>query len=295
MIRSMTGYGRGENILYNRKFIVEIKSVNHRYSDIKIKMPNILNCFEDKIKKIVSKEIFRGKVDIFISFQSFSKDDLKINFNEVLADAYVFEIEKIKLRYGIFDFDLLSSILAFPEIISVENLLTNDDSLSKMWECLENSLNIALYDFLNMRTVEGNALKIDLESKLLFIKEETDTITEITPTICKGIREKLLSRLTEILESVTIDENRLLTEVTLLADKACIDEELTRLYSHINQMGCILNEKGAVGRKLDFLVQEMNREVNTISSKSNDINITKIVIDLKSEIEKIREQVQNIE
>ncbi len=294
MIRSMTGYGRGEAFLYERKFVVEVKSVNHRYHDLSIKMPKILNAFEDKIRKIISQSISRGKIDVYINFQSFSKKDLKIVFNETLADAYVEQLNLISKKYNCENYSILEHILNFDGVLNAENSVT-DESLSEVWETLELALQNAVKQSIVMRETEGLALKNDILTKSNLIYELTEQIKQKYPDVIDEYRQKLETKVKEALESTIFDENRILTEVTLFADRVCVDEELTRLFSHISQLNEILENGGIIGRKLDFLIQEFNREVNTIGSKSNDVFITKRVVDLKSEIEKIREQVQNIE
>lgn len=295
MIKSMTGYGRGECIKYSRRFIVEIKSVNHRYNDLTIKLPRIMNIYEDKIRKILSESISRGKTDVYINMDSFSSDDIKINVNEPLADAYVTQLKKIKQRFSLSDDVSLNLLTRFPDIISVEKNVESETAATEMFETLTEALESAIKMFLNMRETEGNALKKDLLNKNNNLKALIEKIKLRSPLVAAEYAEKLTAKVREALNLVSFDETRLLTEITVFTDKSCIDEELTRLSSHIVQMETILNEADSVGRKLDFLVQEINREINTIGSKSNDIEITKIVVDLKSEAEKIREQVQNIE
>lgn len=293
-MKSMTGYGRGECTLYNRKFIAEIKSVNHRYNDISIKMPRTLAPFEDTVKKIASKYIFRGKTDIYISFETYSDKDVKISLNETIADNYVEVLKNIKDRYNLKENISISLISRFPDVVNIENCINNDDEESKILECLINAVTSALNAFINMRQTEGEALNSNILSKLDIIYNYIIEIEKRAPLVSKEYRQKLLERISEF-GDLNIDESRIVAEVTLFADKACIDEEITRMYSHIEQMKNILKESVPIGRKLDFLVQEMNREVNTIGSKSNDLEITNNIVELKSEIEKIREQVQNIE
>ena len=292
-MKSMTGYGRGEDRRYDRKFTVEIKSVNHRYNDVTVKLPRAMIMYEDAVKKVIGKRVFRGKTDVYINFETFSDDDIAITFNQPLADAYVETVKKIKDRYDIDHPIRLDLIAKFPDIITVEKKL-DPDSGDQIWECLSAALDMALDNFVSMRETEGEALKKDIAEKLVGIKQTVEKIEKRAPFVAKDYKQRLLTRLSEISE-LNVDETRLLTEVMLFADKACIDEELTRLYSHIEQMKTIICEVQPVGRKLDFLVQEMNREVNTIGSKSNDLEITNCAVDLKSEIEKIREQIQNIE
>lgn len=292
MIRSMTGYGRGENLANDRKFTVEIKSVNHRYNDISIKLPRIMNPLEDKIKKILMQDIFRGKTDVYINFETLASEDVSIKFNEAVADAYFEKLKVIKERYGVESNDELSLISKYPDVITSEKVQSDEDVL---WDTLIPALNEAKEKFVSMRVIEGEALKNDILLKNKKIADLVELIKGRSDLVAEEYRTKLMQRITEVLGEVELDEQRILTEVTIYADRGCIDEEITRLESHIAQLEKILTDGGIVGRKLDFLIQEMNRESNTIASKSNDITITNATIELKSEIEKIREQVQNIE
>lgn len=293
-MKSMTGYGRGECTLYNRKFVIEIKAVNHRYNDVTVKMPRTMIAYEDKIKKLIAKKVFRGKIDVFVNFESFSDDDVSITINEALADSYVAALKSIDSRYNLNSEISIDLVAKFPDIISVDKNIVNEKSDDEIGECLFTALDIAIDNFVSMRTKEGEALKVNILEKLKTINDAVCKIETRAPYVAKEYRERLEEKLKEYVGS-DIDESRILTEVLLFADKACIDEEITRLHSHIEQMGNILNETVPVGRKLDFLVQEMNREVNTIGSKSNDLEITSTIVETKSEIEKIREQIQNIE
>lgn len=291
-MRSMTGYGRGECTLYNRKFIAEIKSVNHRYNDITVKVPKSMISFEDYIKKIVCREIFRGKTDVFISLETYAKNDIKIKLNELLADSYVNALKNIKIRSGAKDDISVGLIANFPEVLTIERTpFENKDEIS---EPLFNAVKSALASFVEMRTIEGEVLKENIINKLDIIYSKVKKINSRVPDVEKAYKKRLLDRIEE-LNIMDFDENRILTEVALFAEKTSIDEEITRLLSHIAQMRVFLEESEPIGRKLDFLIQEMNRETNTISSKTTDLNITSIVVDIKSELEKVREQIQNIE
>ncbi|MBR1443009.1 MAG: YicC family protein [Firmicutes bacterium] len=294
-MKSMTGYGRGEYIQYDRKFIVEIKSVNHRYNDMTIKLPRTLAVYEDMVKKLLSKEIFRGKTDVYVYFETYSKKDIKIDFNEVLADGYYQTLTAMKERFSLNDNITLNLLSRFPDIISVEKATESEEEKQHIAETLTHACKEALKMFIAMREKEGAALKDDIYKKSLIIEEMVNKVKERAPMVAQEYRQRLTEKLAELLENTEIDESRIITEAMIFADKACIDEELTRLYSHISQLRSIINETVPVGRKLDFLVQEMNREVNTIGSKSNDLDITNVIVSLKSEIEKIREQIQNIE
>jgi uncharacterized protein (TIGR00255 family) len=294
----MTGYGRGECTMFDRKFVVEIKSVNHRYNDITIKLPRIMMSYEDGVKKLLASQIFRGKTDVYINFESFSKEDVSISINEGVADSYVAALKVLEEKYNLYSNEEgklpLELVAKFPDVVSVENGVLSDEAKEEIRQCLMSATAQALEAFTSMRTREGEALKANISEKLVGIKSAVDKINERAPEVAKDYRQRLTEKLNE-LEEVKADEARILTEVLIFSDKACIDEEITRLYSHLDQMASILEEKVPVGRKLDFLVQEINREVNTIGSKSNDLTITNLIVDTKSEVEKIREQIQNIE
>ena len=292
MIRSMTGYGKGENEKAGRKFTVEIKSVNHRYNDISIKLPRFMISMEDKIKKNISKKIFRGKTDVFINFETEAQDDVQVKLNEPLARSYVEKLNELKEMFGLETPNALDLVAKFPDILSTEKVEEEGDVI---WEALEPALNEAVENFIHMRETEGETLKKDILLKNQKIKEITDKIKERAPFVVDEYKEKLNARLAELMDKNVIDEQRIAAEITIYSDRCCIDEELTRMYSHIKQLESILESDGSIGRKLDFLVQEMNREANTTASKSSDITITNAAIELKTEIEKIREQIQNLE
>lgn len=289
----MTGYGRGENVKDSRKFTVEIRSVNHRYNDITIKMPRAMNYIEDIVKKKLTQQISRGKTDVYIFFETLSKDDINISLNEALVDAYIEKLSYIKQKYDLKDDISLSLLMGIDDIVTVEKNIIDKDIII---ETLMPAVDTALTEFIKLRQTEGMALKKDIIVKLENMINLVNQIKDRSPKVVIEYRDKLQTRLNELLTGNNqIDELRLITEITIFADRCSVDEEITRLLSHINQVKSILDEQEAVGRKLDFLVQEMNREANTIGSKSNDIEITQITVDLKSEIEKIREQIQNIE
>jgi len=299
----MTGFGRGECTRYDRRFKVEIKAVNHRYSDITIKLPRFLNPFEDRIKKRLSKDISRGKVDLWVNFDSYTAKDVTVKINEAFADAYMEAMTNLSTRYNWEEkvpSEIGLQLLARnPDIITFDKYeaASKDDTLAEMWETLEEALEIALSQFNEMRLAEGNALAQDINEKRSCIQELRTNLAARAPIAVEEHATKLKDRITELLEKTghQLDESRFLTEVAIMADRSTIDEELTRLDSHLSQLATMLNEKGAIGRKLDFLIQEMNREANTIGSKSGDPELSKLVVELKSEVEKIREQVQNIE
>lgn len=291
-VRSMTGYGRGEHIAEDRKFVVEMKSVNHRYNDMTIKLPRSLASLEDKIKKRVMQDVFRGKTDVFISFETFSADDVEVKLNTGLAAAYAEKLRELENLLGVNGADLLSLTAKFPDVITVEKAQKEEDVI---WAALSPALDAAVENFVAMRSVEGENLKQDILKKGEYIAKLVEEVKVYAPQVVVEYQEKLNNRLKELLDNVDVDPQRVAMEVAIFADKGCIDEELTRLDSHLIQLREILENGGQVGRKLDFLVQEMNRESNTIASKANDIRIVKATIALKSKIEKIREQIQNLE
>lgn len=291
-VRSMTGYGRGEHLAQDRKFVVEMKSVNHRYHDLNIKLPRVLASLEDNIKKCIAKNVFRGKIDVYVSFETFSADDVEIKLNESLAKAYAEKIHILEDLLQQKNEDIVSLTARFPDVIVVEKAQKEEEV---MWAGLLPALEQALENFIAMRQREGENLKQDILQKANRIQNLVDDVKVYAPTVVVEYQEKLQNRLKELLDKVDVDPQRLAMEVAIFADKGCIDEELTRLDSHLKQLNEMMEQGGQVGRKLDFLVQEMNRESNTIASKANDIQIVKATIELKSEIEKIREQIQNLE
>jgi len=300
----MTGFGRGECVRYDRRFKIEIKAVNHRYSDITIKLPRFLNSFEDKLRKRLSRDIARGKVDIWVNFESFTHKDITVNINEAFADAYVNAMNALMTRYNwgekVTAEYSLEILARNPDILSFdkfESAVNTGDTQAEMWETLNEAMEIALAQFNNMREAEGAALARDISEKATRIKTILGQLTVRLPIVTEEHVTKLRERLTDMLTNLghQLDESRFITEVAILADRGTVDEELTRLDSHLSQLATMLTETGAIGRKLDFLVQELNREANTIGSKSTDVELARLVVELKSEVEKIREQVQNIE
>ncbi len=294
-VRSMTGYGRGEFTAEDRKFTVEMRSVNHRYNDITVKLPRFLISLEDRIKKKTAENVFRGKTDIYISFETLSSEDVEVKLDEALAAAYAEKLKHLREIIGVPQADdgrILELTARFPDVITVEKAQKEEEVL---WEILLPALEDAVSRFLAMRETEGENLKHDIWQKGEKIRALVAGVKERAPLVVEEYREKLNRRLEDILGNVEVDPQRVAQEVAVFADRGCIDEEITRLESHLIQLDGILREGGQVGRKLDFLVQEMNRESNTIASKANDVQIVQATIALKSEIEKIREQVQNLE
>lgn len=292
MIKSMTGFGRATSQGKNRSFDVEIKTVNHRYLDVNIRLPKSLLSLEENIRKLVSERLKRGKVDLFITQNMLQKEDLEAKFNKKLADSYVRCLEDIKETYSVRDDISVSLIAKFSDVISLEY---KEEDLEEIWGDLKEPLEAALNLLVEMRIREGEKLKEDIISRCKNIKIMVESIAKRAPQIPIEYKEKLQNRLKELMDEHSVDEGRLVMEVALFADKACIDEEIVRLNSHIAQVKATLQLDEAVGRKLDFIVQEMNRETNTIGSKANDLEICNLVLNMKSEIEKIREQIQNVE
>lgn len=292
MIRSMTGFGRGKSQADGMEFLVEIKTVNHRYSDVYIKLPRQISFLEDKVREVVSKSVSRGKADVFISLEDFSEDSRSILIDEGLAKTYINTVRLLKDKYDLLDDISVSLIAKFPDVLKVEKVEQDEE---KIWKLLSEALNGAIDSLINMREIEGEGLKVSIFEKADFIENIVKEIGIRAPEVVKEYKCKLENRIKELMDQQIIDENRMATEVAIFADRCSIDEELVRLTSHISQLRETLKIGQSVGRKLDFLIQEMNREINTIGSKANDLNITKFVVDIKSELEKIREQIQNIE
>lgn len=292
MIKSMTGFGRGNIDQDGRSFTVEIKSVNHRYCDLNIKMPKSLLSLEDRIRKTIQEKVNRGKVDVFITQNNYEKQGAKVVLDEKLADSYVECLNKIKERYDIKEGISLALISRFPDVV---NLKQEEEDVESLWNVLSLPLKDAVNLLVDMRTREGLKLEKNILLKCDYIKSLLDKIEEKSPLVVKEYKEKLDERLKELLGEYQVDENRVAVEVALFADKSAIDEEIVRLNSHLVQLKETFDLNEAVGRKLDFIIQEMNREVNTIGSKANDLEVTNIVLNIKNEIEKIREQIQNIE
>lgn len=292
MIKSMTGFGRCEVAENSRKFTVEIKSVNHRYLDVNIKMPKALNFFESAIRGELKNYISRGKVDVFVSYEDFSEKTSSVRYNREVALEYLKYMKQMSQELGL-EGDIQVSVLArFPEVFTMEEAGVDEEEL---WKELRRAVKGAAEMFVDTRIVEGGHLKEDLLEKLKNMTGLVEFISGRSPQIMSEYRRKLEERVRELLAETTVDEGRLLTEVTIFADKVCVDEEVVRLRSHIETTENTLREGGAIGRKLDFIAQEMNREANTILSKANDLDISNCAIELKTEIEKVREQIQNIE
>lgn len=292
MIKSMTGFGRSEISSEDSKITVEMKAVNHRYCDISIKLPKKLSFFEAGIRNILKKYIGRGKVDVYITYEDYTENNVCVKYNSDIAKEYYDNLQKISEQFDI-ENDIRTSVLSrYPEVFTLEEQTINE---GKLWELVEEAVSTAAEAFVESRIAEGENLKTDLVSKLNGMTRLVGFVEERYPQVVSEYRSKLLAKVTELLQDTKVDESILLTEVTVYADKICVDEETVRLKSHIENMINTLNDSDNVGRKLDFIAQEMNREANTILSKVGDIGITNKAIDLKTEIEKVREQIQNIE
>lgn len=292
MIKSMTGFGRQEMAEGNRKFTIEIKSVNHRYLDVAIKMPKKLNFFEASIRSILKEYIQRGKVDIFITYEDFSQNNVCLKYNKDIAKEYYDYLKQMMQDFELEEDIRVSSLSRYPEVFSMEEQTIDEEEL---WKLLEKTLRGAAKNFVESRVREGQNLREDLLSKLDDMTLHTQYIEECSPQIILEYKARLQEKVSELLGDVKVDESRLLTEVTIFADKVCIDEEIVRLKSHIEATKQALLSGESIGRKLDFIAQEMNREANTVLSKTNNLEISARGIELKTEIEKIREQIQNIE
>lgn len=292
MIKSMTGFGRSEIVKGNRKISVEIKSVNHRYLEAGIKMPKKLNVFESRMRDLLKKYATRGKTDIFINYEDDSESQVNLKFNQNIADEYMAIFNNMSEKYNLKNDMTVGGLARFPEVITMDEVQEDEEEL---WHFIEEAMKAALEQFVNTRILEGENLKKDLLGKLDHMEELIAFVEKRSPEIMKEYRSKLESKVKELLGDTTIDESRIATEVIIYADKICVDEETVRLRSHIEHARKCLNEEGGIGRKMDFIAQEMNREANTTLSKANDIEISNAAIDLKTEIEKVREQIQNIE
>ena len=288
----MTGFGRCEVSENNRKFTVEMKSVNHRYLDVNIKMPKKLNFFEASIRNELKHYISRGKVDVFITYEDYSENNTSVRYNKDIAATYLQYLNQMAEDFKL-DHDIrVSTLSRYPEVFVMEEQNIDEDEL---WKELQKAISGAAKGFVNTRVVEGEHLKEDLFGKLDGMLEKVDYITERSPEIVEEYRNKLTEKVRELLSDTKLEESRILTEVVMFADKVCVDEELVRLRSHIETTKNTLLVGGTIGRKLDFIAQELNREANTILSKASAIDVSNCAIDLKTEIEKVREQIQNIE
>lgn len=291
MIKSMTGFGRGNLTFDGRDYTVEIRTVNHRYNDIFLKMPRYLIALEDPLRQLVAKNVLRGKTDVFVTINTLGNASKNIKIDDELAATYISEMQRISDMYNIENDITTTSLIKLPDMIISDSKVDEDLYWNEVKACAE----IALENLKKARETEGNNLKIDILNRLDKVLIGVDEMESKSAGLVEEYRKKLKNRLAELEATQLVDESRLAAELVLFADKTSICEEVTRLRSHINSLRGLLESEGAIGKKLDFLVQEMNREVNTIGSKANCIDITNCVVDTKNEIENIREQIQNIE
>ena len=292
MIKSMTGYGRAVETVNGREFSVELRSVNNRYLDCSVRLPRILSFAEEQVKQAVKASVSRGKVDVFISVRSESGEEAQVSINKPVLEGYLAAMRQMVSEYGVRDDISAASLSRMPEVFTVEKSQVDEEQLLTD---LMSVLNKALAGYDAMRCTEGQALDQDLRSRGQTILELVSQVEQGNAQTVIDYRARLEAKLREVLENTAIDESRILTEAAIFADKVAVDEETVRLRSHLQQMNAMLSGGGAVGRKLDFLLQEMNREANTIGSKCTDVKLARIVVDIKAELEKIREQTQNIE
>ena len=293
MIRSMTGFGHGEvSNDKNQKVTVEMKSVNHRYCDISLKLPKKLAMFEANIRNIMKEYASRGKIDIYVSYEDLSETAVSLHYNQAMAEEYMQVFKKMQEDFNIETKITAEALAKYPEVVTIEEVQQDEEV---WWELLEAALRQAAEKFVETRTIEGANLKRDLLGKLDQMAADVAFIEERSPQIIAEYRSKLEEKVKEFLEDSTIEENRIAAEVTLYADKIAVDEEIVRLQSHISSMTDVLESDESIGRKLDFMAQEMNREANTILSKSSDVDLADHAIELKTNVEKVREQIQNID
>lgn len=292
MIKSMTGFGRYEVSEENRKITVEMKSVNHRYLDVTLKMPKKLNFFDAAIRTILKEYIQRGKVDVYITYEDLSESNVALAYNQEIASQYMKYFRQMEEQFGLVNDVQVSMLARCPEVLVMEEKAEDEEEI---WHLLEQAVRGACEKFVESRIREGEALRADLIGKLDEMLCLVDFVEKRSPQILSEYRQKLEAKVKELLSDAQVDESRIATEVTIFADKICVDEEIVRLRSHVEATRAALEAGGGVGRKLDFIAQEMNREANTTLSKANDLEISNCAIDLKTAIEKVREQIQNIE
>ena len=294
MLKSMTGFGRGEFLDNAQRFVVEIKAVNHRYNEIVIRMPKNLVSLEDKIRRSVSNTLMRGRIDIFITIDEFEEKKRVVRVDKELAMAYHESLRALAELFSTSMKDHLDQIAKYPDVIKIEEVT---EDVLVLWPKLSIAVDMAVGELMSMRLTEGFNIKQDLVSRIDSITSYLITVEERAPRVLVDYRLKILGRMRELLATIGSepDEGRLLQEAAIFADRISITEELVRLKSHLLQIGAALNADDAVGRKLDFIIQEINRETNTIASKANDFKIANLMVEIKSEIEKVREQIQNIE
>ena len=291
MIRSMTGYGMGKSEADGREYVIEIKTINHRYNDISVRLPRYLSSLEDRIRQYVSKNILRGKTEISITVNYLSNSCRNVNIDRELFGAYVSEMRDLIKLYNLNEEIHATSVLRLPDVSTTNN---NEDG-ETYWEVIKKALDNAISNIISAKEQEGEKLKLDIINRIGIIAGYVDIVSDKSKDLLEEYKTKLKNRINELGANDIIDENRIGMEIVLFADKSSICEEVTRLRSHIDALKEMLNTTGPIGKKLDFLIQEMNRETNTIGSKANSVGITNYVVEMKNEIENIREQVQNIE
>ena len=292
MIRSMTGYGRALEVIDSMSITAEIKSVNHRYFEFSSRTPRTYGFLDEKLKSYVQSKVSRGKIECYIFIESLEAEDCTVEINHSLASGYIKALSELSERYGLENDTTVTSVAKYHDIFSIHKEEADEE---RIWQAVKTVLDKAILSFVSMREAEGEKLKNDILSRCDTILEKVAFIEERSPETVKEYNEKLLERMKNVLGDVHVDEQRLLTEAAIYADKIAVAEETVRLRSHISQMHEFMKSEAAIGKKMDFLIQEFNREANTIGSKAQDVEIAKRVIDIKAEIEKIREQVQNIE
>ena len=292
MIKSMTGYGKSEQTIDSLNVTVEIKSVNHRYFEFSARVPREYGFLEEKLKKYCNSLITRGKVECYVSVEDLEEREMEVNVNETLADGYVKALKELSERFGLKDDISAVTLSRYPDVITLHKASEDEE---RIWNAVKTVAETAVSKFIEMRETEGSKLRGDILSRADYIIECVEFIEGRSPETVREYNEKLKQRMKELLGDAAVDEQRLLNEAAIYADKIAVDEETVRLRSHISQLREFMNSSEAIGRKLDFLVQEINREANTIGSKAQDVDIAKKVIAIKAEVEKIREQVQNIE
>ncbi len=292
MIRSMTGFGRGQDTVNGLSLVVEIKSVNHRYYEYSSRLPRAYAFLDDKLKNYLQQHISRGKVDVYVQIASGDTSGSAVTVNTALAESYLAALRELATRYGVRDDISVTNLSRYPDVLTVCQAAVDEDTV---WDAVRQVTDAALSRFVEMREKEGARLREDVLSRAQTILNAVEKVEARSPQTVKEHMDKVTARMRELLDGAAVDEARLLTEAAIYADKIAVAEETVRLRSHIDQLRQLLNGGEPVGKKLDFLIQEMNRETNTIGSKCNDIELTRIVVDVKAEIEKIREQIQNIE
>lgn len=291
MIKSMTGFGKSNLSVNSREYQVEIKTVNHKYIDINVKMPKVISYLEDDVRKTISSKLKRGKVDIYISFDNYSQDGNNVKINTELAKLYIKNLKQLAEEEKINANIEVSEIAKLPDVLTIKSELDEEQIKKELLEAIQN----AVEKLIQMRQTEGSKMAEDINTKINQIEEKVKEIFELSTGLIEEYVVKLETRIKEILKTEELDKSRLMQEVVIYADKCSVEEEITRMRSHINQLRNLLESNEAVGKKMDFIIQEMNRETNTIGSKANNLEITNRVVDIKTILEDIREQVQNIE